>query len=133
MSEELPPLPDLPLEPTILELMTGLHIAPDEEESSLARRLEAHLDKVRHAAHKDDYIDIGLVERIAQALERMLEVAPERSAEDQRLIATAVRYFIHERDALSDLESPTGFDDDAMVVGAVARHLELAELLPRGL
>ena len=134
MTEEpLPPPPDLGLEPDIAELVAALHEAPLEDDGALDRRLQAHLDKIRHVAHEDDYLDIGLVERIGEALERLIEASAERSDEDRRLVHTAVRYFIHEHDAVDDLSSPTGFDDDAMVVSAVARYLNLADLLPRGL
>ncbi len=131
--EPVPPLPELPLEPTFMDLVATLFAAPMEDAETLRRQLEAYLDKVRHAAHTDDYLDIGLVERIDQALQALLAVSADRDDDDRRLIQTAARYFIHEHDALDDLSSPTGFDDDAAVVGAIARHLGLAALLPPGL
>ena len=134
MTEEpLPALPKLALEPEIAVLVATMFAAPMEDDGTVFRQLEARLDTIRAAAHRDDYLDIGLVERIGQALERLLRAVATRDAADRRLVQTAVRYFIDEQDAIADLSSPTGFDDDAIVVGVVARHLGLTELLPRGL
>jgi len=133
MTEEpTPPMPPLDLEPAIAEFLATMYQAPLDKDDVLRRRLEVRMESVHAAAHRDDYLDIGLAERIHQALIALMAAVVDSDPTDRRLVQAAVRYFIHDEDVIADLDSPTGLDDDALATGAVARHLGLAELLPPG-
>ncbi len=72
----------------------------------------------------DDDVDPALARGLAEASLRLLGTLSDDSPETtRRLIQAAVRYFIIEDDADSDLDSILGLDDDAEVVNAVLRHL----------
>ena len=55
---------------------------------------------------------------------KLLSSVKDDTPDAERLaIQAAVRYFVLEDDAESDLNSVIGLDDDAEVVNAVLRHL----------
>lgn len=72
-----------------------------------------------------EFVDLGLARRVASDLDRLISLADRRSLDERRrrLIQAAVRYFALDRDAEGDTASPIGFDDDELVVRAVAREL----------
>jgi len=72
----------------------------------------------------DDDVDPALARGLAEASLRLLGTLSDDTPEPtRRLIQAAVRYFVIEDDADSDLDSILGLDDDAEVVNAVLRHL----------
>ncbi len=69
-------------------------------------------------------VDRDLANGLMDASLQMLSILKDDTAEDERrLVQAAVRYFIIEDDADSDLDSILGLDDDAQVVNAVLKHL----------
>lgn len=72
----------------------------------------------------DDDVDPALARGLAEASLRMLGTLSDDTPEStRRLVQAAVRYFVIEDDADSDLDSILGLDDDAEVINAVLRHL----------
>jgi hypothetical protein len=72
----------------------------------------------------DEDVDPALANGLAEASLRLLGTLNEKTPETtRRLIQAAVRYFVIEEDADSDLDSILGLDDDAEVLNAVIRHL----------
>jgi uncharacterized membrane protein YkvA (DUF1232 family) len=60
-------------------------------------------------------------------------ITDETPESDRRLIQAAIRYFVLEEDAVGDLVSQAGFDDDRTVMNAVLRALGLEHLvIPTG-
>ena len=85
-----------------------------EYQQALAKRSQWH----------DDDVDPALARGLAEASLRLLGTLSDDTPETTRhLIQAAVRYFVIEDDADSDLDSILGLDDDAEVVNAVLRHL----------
>jgi hypothetical protein len=74
---------------------------------------------VRHAD-----VDPTLANALADASMKLLTtIKDDTTDERRRLIQAAVRYFVIEDDADSDLDSILGLDDDAEVLNAVMKHL----------
>ena len=73
---------------------------------------------------KDSDVDPTLANNLAEASLRLLGTLKDDSPEStRRLVQAAVRYFVIEEDADSDLDSILGLDDDAEVLNAVLRKL----------
>lgn len=69
-------------------------------------------------------VDRDLANSLIDASLQLLSILGEETPEsERRLVQAAVRYFIIEEDADSDLDSILGLDDDAQVVNAVLKHL----------
>jgi hypothetical protein len=72
----------------------------------------------------DADVDPTLANALSEASLRLLGTLSETSPEStRRLVQAAVRYFVIEEDADSDLDSILGLDDDAEVLNAVLRKL----------
>jgi uncharacterized membrane protein YkvA (DUF1232 family) len=70
-----------------------------------------------------------MAEAIGESLRGLLDhVAAEGDEEAHRLVHAAVRYFVMEEDAESDMDSLIGFDDDAEIVTEVAEALDRPDL-----
>lgn len=69
-------------------------------------------------------VDPTLANALADASMKLLTTIKDDSTEERRrAIQAAVRYFVIEDDADSDLDSILGLDDDAEVLNAVLKHL----------
>jgi hypothetical protein len=78
----------------------------------------------KRSTWQDDDFDPQLARSLADASLKLLGTLNEDTPEPtRRLVQAAVRYFVIEDDADSDLDSILGLDDDAEVVNAVLRHL----------
>jgi len=76
------------------------------------------------AEWKGDDMDSKLAQQLSETSIKLLGTLNESSPNSTRLlIQAAVRYFVLEEDADSDLDSILGLDDDAEVMNAVLRHL----------
>ena len=75
---------------------------------------------------RDADVDPTLANSLSQVSLRLLGTLSENSPEaTRRLVQAAVRYFVIEEDADSDLNSILGLDDDAEVINAVLKKLGL--------
>ena len=73
---------------------------------------------------EDAEVEPTLAKSLAEASLRLLGTLNEKTPETtRRLVQAAVRYFIIEDDADSDLDSILGLDDDAEVMNAVLKKL----------
>ena len=73
---------------------------------------------------RDADVDPKLANALVDASLKLLSTLNASSPESTRqLIQAAVRYFVIEDDADSDLDSILGLDDDAEVINAVLAHL----------
>ncbi len=106
-------------------------VFPDQPAASpelLVGLIRSHLEVVGHAS-TGEYVDTHLARVIADRLLKLLE-AWDLFEETERAAAhAAVTYFVINEDAASDLNSPTGFDDDAQVANACFSFLGRADLL----
>ncbi len=92
--------------------------------------LAAHLSELTAHSARHEFIDIGTATRLNAVCHRLLDRLADGAPEDhRRLVQAAVRYFILDDDAESDLHSPIGFDDDAQVVKAVAAAVGAGDLI----
>lgn len=123
--------PDLPgLPPTILPTARKLFREP----LSTADALRSELKGYRHAVHRahdgDENVDLDLAMKLIGCAEALLDLQNSSTPKQtQRVIQVAVRYLIMEEDAVSDMTSVVGFDDDAAVLNAVVRWLGHDELV----
>ena len=79
---------------------------------------------IHQRSSDDEGVDPALAENLIRASMRLLGTLNDATPEATRqVIQAAVRYFVIEDDADSDLDSILGLDDDAEVVNAVLRHL----------
>lgn len=102
------------------------HPAPSPE--LLLGLIKSHLEVVDQAA-SGQCVDAHLARVIADRLLKLLE-SWELFEEPERAAAhAAVTYFVISDDAASDLDSSTGFEDDAQVANACFAHLGRADLL----
>jgi len=105
---------------------------PREPEATVKRRIGEYLATARALAAAREAVDVEMAVKIAHAACTLLDGIEWHTPEDDRaLIHAAAHYFLLEPDGESDLESITGFDDDAGVMNAVAAHLGREDLLIR--
>lgn len=79
---------------------------------------------IHQRSSDDEGVDPALAENLVRASMRLLGTLNDATPEStRRVVQAAVRYFIIEDDADSDLDSILGLDDDAEVINAVLRHL----------
>lgn len=126
-------------EPDMTEDLVDLEGIPDGSKALWTRLVQEELRPV-HELFKEvrDYqqqikqrsqwsdadVDPTLANALSDASLRLLSTLHDGSPEStRRLIQAAVRYFVIEEDADSDLDSILGLDDDAEVLNAVLRKL----------
>lgn len=97
-------------------------VTADELAQSVAG-IQGYLDMVREAALQRDFVDVPMAEKIVAVLRALIEEAEEYTARERSLLAGAVSYFVDVNDQNSDLNSPTGLEDDAEILNAVSRYL----------
>jgi hypothetical protein len=93
---------------------------PRLSREEMRRRVTTYLVGIESLARQVDYIDVELVQSIANRCCRLIDGVDVRSSEEhRRLVQAAVLYFLVDEDAESDTSSLIGFDDDRLVVDAV--------------
>lgn len=108
----------------VATLFDKLMREPRRSRDEMRRRVASYLVSIESLAREIDYLDIDLVERIANCCHRLIETLDEDASEDhRRLVQAAVLYFVLDEDVEGDTSSLIGFDDDRLVVEAVAREL----------
>ncbi len=99
----------------------------------LRTELAEHLAQLKDHTATHEFIDLDMASLLNSVCHRLLDRLTDASPAEYRLmVQAAVRYFILDEDADSDLQSPIGFDDDAIVVKAVAAAVGATDLI-RGL
>lgn len=99
-------------------------------EEGLERNVVQYLDVVHHLAQTRPFIGVAQAEALARTSQALLRsVAPDTPDRDRRLIQAAVRYFLTADDAVDDLSSQDGFDDDVQVMNVVVQALGRPDLV----
>ena len=112
------------------DLFEQLLAEPLQPTTDLRSQVQTYWDRIRAESAAGAPIDELLGSEIAVAsLDLLGSVGPDTSAATRQLIQAAVRYFIIEEDAIADLTSMAGFEDDAQVFNAVVHHLGRNDLL----
>lgn len=97
----------------------------------LSTDIEKYLATIRNHTRVNEFIDLHLAERVAEACLELL--ASEPADPDARaVIQAAARYFLVRSDADHDLDSLFGFEDDAVVINAALKYLgrEASSVVP---
>ncbi len=102
--------------------LLGEQLLPVHE---LFKQVRDHQQQIKQRSQWNDAdVDPTLANALSEASLRLLSTLTEQSPEStRRLVQAAVRYFVIEEDADSDLDSILGLDDDADVLNAVLRKL----------
>lgn len=85
----------------------------------LRESVEVHLNEIRRALRRNEFLDLALAEQIARHLFALLDSYAQRPEPDQALIVGAARYFTRTVDAEPDTEM-LGLEDDLAVLNFVA-------------
>lgn len=103
---------------------------PVKSIEGLRAEVVRYIQQLTELRSEYEFLDLATAQRIAsQCLAHLSWLEDHNRPDPARLIQVAVRYFVEDEDAESDLSSPIGFDDDAAVVEAVARVLGTERLL----
>ena len=123
MSSELVDLEGIP--DASKELWTQLVTADLRPVHELFKEVRDYQQQIQQRSQwRDADVDPTLANALSEASLRLLSSLNEDSPDSTRhLIQAAVRYFVIEEDADSDLDSILGLDDDAEVLNAVIRKL----------
>ncbi len=85
--------------------------------------MDAHLVRVREAAHENEFVDIAEAEQIHQRLRATLATWHELTDDQRQILSEAVAYLVRTNDDEDDLQSPIGFEDDAEVVNTALERV----------
>lgn len=99
------------------------------ETAGLRRRVVAHLGRIEGLLEERPTIDADASRQLAAALLSALDDAPTLSEGRLALLRGALEYYVDESDSISDLDDPTGFDDDIRVANAVFREIGRDDLV----
>ena len=114
------------LPPKIAEFFRQCLEGPLKSSEELRRDLERYQARLRHEHRRAELLDIKTADTLVEICQKMLEsMSVGTSEEHHRLIQGAVQYLSLVEDEESDIESPIGFDDDALVIRAIAKALKL--------
>jgi hypothetical protein len=114
-----------------VETVLATYIVPSTaaDLGAMAEIIDAHVLKVTEIADQRDFVDLDLASKLATALRELLVQSDQYTGRERALLAGAIRYFADNDDVNSDLASPTGFEDDAEVLNAVAVYLGRGDLV----
>ncbi len=102
---------------------------PAADLPTLRRQVEAYREHVHEHYRENEFIDIVLVDALADAslvlLDKMIADGEAVDAREQLLAQAAVRYFVETEDGDHDLATPIGFEDDAQVMRMVLEALAM--------
>lgn len=96
--------------------------------AGLQAAVAEHLNAVRQATQRNEFLDLAAAEALAHGLAALLDQYPDCTPAQQALIIGAARYFVRRDDAEGDLVSVLGFDDDKTVFNHVAEAVGRPEL-----
>ena len=95
---------------------------------ALGDLIDGHVARVKDAAETLDFVDVDLAQKIRLVLHALASDGGQYTARERALLAGAVAYFVEHNDVNNDLGSPTGLEDDALVLNAVCRYLGRSDL-----
>lgn len=104
--------------------------SPDEV-AGLRRMIVGHLGRVESLIDERPAVDADASRLLAAALLSALDDVPALSEGQRSLLRGALEYYVDESDSISDLDDPTGFDDDIRVANAVFREIGRDDLVIR--
>lgn len=98
----------------------------DELRATTAR----FLSEIETEGSSNRVVDVELARRIAERLGSLIDGLGVGATEGRRrLVQAAVLYFVEVKDVDEDTSSPSGFDDDSLLVDLVAEALGRNDLL----
>ncbi|MGH7500353.1 MAG: hypothetical protein ACREL7_01215 [Longimicrobiales bacterium] len=107
----------------------GLLSRPVSTREQLLGELDAYTRRIDDSARRRPDLDVNLAEAILQACRRLLREHWSELSEDQRrLVQVTCDYYVDPEDEAGDLESVSGFDDDAEVLNLVLDALRRPDL-----
>ncbi len=123
MSEELKNLDGIP--EASMELWTKLLKEAVRPVHELVKEVKSYQQAIaQRSSVRNANVDPTLGNALVDASMKLLTTLKDDTPSERRLaIQAAVRYFVIEDDADSDLDSILGLDDDAEVLNAVLKHL----------
>jgi hypothetical protein len=93
---------------------------PAANRDTLLADLDEYTSRIDRAVRQRGRLDVHLAEMILRACRTLLQDDwPHLGAEHQSLVRLACVYYLESDDADGDLDSPFGFDDDALVLNLV--------------
>ena len=90
-----------------------------------------HLGLVESMVDERPAVDADASRQLAAALLSALDDLPALSEGRRSLLRGALEYYVDESDSISDLDDPTGFDDDIRVANAVFQEIGRNDLVLR--
>jgi uncharacterized membrane protein YkvA (DUF1232 family) len=91
-----------------------------EEAWELVPLVDVHLEATHTVrTSMSTMINVRMAEQLVTACKALLALYPDLDEKGRSAVVGAVRYFMQARDAEADLESESGFEDDALVVNYV--------------
>lgn len=97
----------------------------------LREKVIRHLEELAREALDNEAVDLGLAARISDALLSLISACPDLDERGRLAVRGAVDYFVLNRDEEPDLDSRTGFVDDARIVNQTCDAVGLPELAVR--
>lgn len=97
----------------------------------LRTKVIRHLEELAREALDNDQLDLGMAARVADALLSLVVASEEMDAAARLAVRGAVDYFVLNRDEEPDLDSRSGFTDDAAIVNDTCDAVGLPELKVR--
>lgn len=104
------------------------HDASAADLLALGDQIDAHVARVTEAAETRDFVDVDLAQKIGLVLHALASDGEQYTARERALLAGAIAYFVEHNDVNNDLGSPTGLEDDALVLNAVCLFLGRSDL-----
>jgi uncharacterized membrane protein YkvA (DUF1232 family) len=110
----------------------GLLSRPVSTREQMLGELDAYTLRIDDSARRRPDLDVNLAESILQACRTLLREHWSGLSEDQRrLVQVTCDYYVDPEDEAGDLESVSGFDDDAEVLNLVLDALRRPDLKVR--
>ncbi|MEM8904715.1 MAG: hypothetical protein AAGA17_05665 [Actinomycetota bacterium] len=123
-------LVDAILHPGERDRFVALCLETDPAEApELRRRVVGHLALVESLLDERPAVDADASRQLAAALLSALDDLPTLADGRRSLLRGALEYYVDESDSISDLDDPTGFDDDIRVANAVFREIGRDDLV----
>ena len=87
---------------------------------TLLTELERYTRRIDEATYRRHYVDVDLAEGILRSCRHLLENDwPDLDDDERKLALLACAYYVDPEDAEGDLDSVSGFEDDALILNCV--------------